>query len=301
MSLLLGLALALLSTVVLDVGYLMQQRSAANLPALRARHPVAALHAFLGARSWLLGVVLTLVGWLVYLAALSLADISLVQATSAGGIAILVVIAVRWFGERLSPSERLGTALAAVGLLALGLSLIGYDDSGREQASDLDVALWVGVSAALALVLLAPGAARLASAAAVCGLSAGLLFGAGDVATKGLLVTLPSGLGVADVLASPFLYAMLAVYGLGFVVQQLAFQRGAAVVAIGVMVAATNVSPIVAGLVVFNDPLPNRALGLVLRIGGFALALAGSALLARVSEGEATAPAPTAAPVGVAS
>jgi hypothetical protein len=287
--------------VVLDVGYLMQQRSAANLPALRARHPVAALHAFLGARSWLLGVVLTLVGWLVYLAALSLADISLVQATSAGGIAILVVIAVRWFGARLSPSERLGTALAAAGLLALGLSLIGYDDSGREQASDLDGALWVGVSAALALLLLAPGAARLASVAAVCGLSAGLLFGAGDVATKGLLVTLPTGLGVAGVPASPFLYAMLAVYGLGFVVQQLAFQRGAAVVAIGVMVAATNVSPIVAGLVVFNDPLPNRALGLVLRIGGFALALAGSALLARVSEGEAAAPAPTAAPVGAAS
>jgi hypothetical protein len=99
----------------------------------------------------------------------------------------------------------------------------------------------------------------------------------------------------------PVLFGVGAALTLRVVVQQLVFQRGAALVAIGVMVAATNVRPIVAGLVIFDDPVPSRAVGLVLRVGGFALALVGLALLARVSEGEAVEPAAPAAPVGAAS
>src|SRR5262245_31704290 len=49
---------------------------------------------------------------------------------------------------------------------------------------------------------------------------------------------------------------MLGVYGLGFWIQQAAFQSGEAVVAIGVMVAATNAVPIAAGLAAFGDPPP---------------------------------------------
>jgi hypothetical protein len=57
------------------------------------------------------------------------------------------------------------------------------------------------------------------------------------------------------------------------------------VVAIGVMVAATNAVPIAAGLAVFGDPLPGEPVLLALRLGGFVLVVAGSVLLGRVSEG----------------
>jgi hypothetical protein len=99
------------------------------------------------------------------------------------------------------------------------------------------------------------------------------------------MVLLPSSFGVVDVLASPFRYVLLAVYGLGFWLQQTAFQSGEAVVAIGVMVAATNAVPIAAGLAVLGDPLPSEPVLLALRLGGFVLVVAGSVLLGRVSEG----------------
>src|SRR6476659_4028212 len=141
-ELLLGLGLALISTVVLDVGYLLQQRDAAGLPDVRLSHPFVALRGFLGKRSWLIGVGLTGIGFFLYLAALVFADLSLVQTASASGVALLAVIAVRWFGQRLSRTEGLGVTLAALGLAALGLSLIGHDDQGGSHVSHLGLALW---------------------------------------------------------------------------------------------------------------------------------------------------------------
>ncbi|MCU0308481.1 MAG: DMT family transporter [Thermoleophilia bacterium] len=292
-ELLLGLVLAVASTVVLDVGYLFQQRDAARLPPIRIAHPMAAARGLLRARGWVLGVGLTAVGFALYVVALTFADISLVQAAAASGVALLALIAARFFGARLTRWEWTGVAVATLGLLAIGLSLIGHDDSGRERASVAGVLAWIVPSAIVALLLLSPPAARLGPAGALGGLGAGLLFGAADVATKGLMVTADTT--AAGIAASPFIYALIALYGLGFVAQQLAFQRGEAVASIGVMVAATNVSPIIAGVWVFGDPLPDDPLGLTLRLGGFALAIAGSVMLARVSEGggsAAPAPAP---------
>lgn len=298
-GLLIGLGLALVSTVVLDVGYLLQQRSAAALPKVRLNQPVVAVRGFARARGWLVGVGLTFVGFVLYVIALTFADLSLVQTASASGVALLAVIAVRWFGQTLSRIEMLGIALAALGLFALGLSLIGRSDHAVEQLSRVGLVIWLAGSVAAAAVLFLPIAARVASPAVAAGLAAGLVYGAADVALKGFMVELPSGFGAADLFAEPLLYAMLALYGVGFALQQVAFQRGDAVAAIGVMVAATNASPIAAGVAVFHDPLPGHPAGVALRIAGFALALAGSVLLARVSEGAAPETAVEAAPGAV--
>jgi drug/metabolite transporter (DMT)-like permease len=282
MELLIGLGLAILSTVVLDVGYLLQQRSVSGLPEMRLTHPIAALRGFLVQRRWVLGVGLSGLGFGFYFVALGFADLSLVQAASAGGIALLAVIAVRFFGETLGRAEIVGAVLATLGLLAIGLSLVGHDDSGREEASDTVLFIWLGVSVGVALCLMMP---RGRAAGALGGLAAGVLFAAGDVASKGLLVDLPDDVTVGSVLRAPYLYAAVVIYTIGFLSQQRAFQRGTAVTAIGIMVAATNVLPIVAGLAVFRDPLPDTPLGITARLGGFVLVVIGSVLLARVSEG----------------
>ena len=260
---------------------------------------MVALRGFLGVRGWLIGVLLTVVGFVLYVVALTLADLSLVQTASAAGVALLAVIAVRWFGQRLSRTEVIGIGLAALGLAALGLSLIGHDDANSTEVSKLGLILWLGASVALAAVLLAPVGARLLSAGVAAGLAAGLVYGAADISTKGFMTELSTNFGVGDILASPLLYVLLALYAAGFVLQQLAFQRGEAVASIGVMVAATNASPIAAGLVVFHDPLPSSPGGLALRMSGFALAIVGSILLSRVSEGS-EAPAPAAEAVAEA-
>jgi hypothetical protein len=210
-----------------------------------------------------------------------------VQTASAAGVALLAVIAVRWFGQHLSRIEVLGVGLAALGLAALGLSLIGHEEPNSTDVSTLGLVLWLAASVVAVGVLLAPVGTRLLSAGVAAGLAAGVAYGAADISTKGFMTELSTNFGVVDIVTSPLLYVLLALYAAGFVLQQLAFQRGEAVAAIGVMVAATNAGPIAAGLVVFHDPLPSSPGGLVLRTSGFALAIVGSILLSRVSEGPA--------------
>ncbi|MGZ4440295.1 MAG: hypothetical protein ACXVZN_08025, partial [Gaiellaceae bacterium] len=127
--------------------------------------------------------------------------------------------------------------------------------------------------------LLAGPASRFLAGGAGLGLAAGVMYAAGDVATK-------AAVGGGWRLA--FVPALLACHGLAFVFIQLAFQRGGALATAGMATLATNALPILAGMTLFHEPLPAGALG-VLRIVAFVLTVGGAALLARPEETEAGA------------
>src|SRR4029077_16975299 len=92
-----------------------------------------------------------------YVAALRLAPLSLVQAASAGGIGVLAL-----GGARLRRAERAGVAAALAGLALLGLSLGSHQPSDRGTVGA--VVLWLVVSGggAVAVTRLLPAGARLA-------------------------------------------------------------------------------------------------------------------------------------------
>src|SRR4029079_16774437 len=85
----------------------------------------------LGTRPWLVGFGTETAGWLVYVAALRLAPLSLVQAVSASGIAVLALLSVHGHPSRLARRERLAVAIALFGLVLLSLSLIGSTPSSH--------------------------------------------------------------------------------------------------------------------------------------------------------------------------
>ena len=88
-----GLILALGSTGALNVGYFMQQQSASKLPPLTVRRPIHSLVSLFRNVRWTIGFFLGIGGWVLYVAALALAPLSLVQAASAGGIGLLALLA----------------------------------------------------------------------------------------------------------------------------------------------------------------------------------------------------------------
>jgi hypothetical protein len=103
------------------------------------------------------------------------------------------------------------------------------------------------------------------------GIAAGILYAAGDVATK---ATVGGGARLALVVV------VLACHGGAFVALQLGFQRGSLLATAGLASLFTNAAPIAAGLVVFGEGLPAGWAG-VLRVGAFAGVVAGGAGLAR--------------------
>jgi hypothetical protein len=138
--------------------------------------------------------------------------------------------------------------------------------------------VWLACSAVAAAALVP---APLAAGASL-GAGAGVLYAAGDVATKAVV---GGGLWVVLVVA------VLAAHGAAFVLLQFAFQRGSALVSAGMSTLLTNALPIVAGIALFHERLPGGALG-GLRVAAFALVVVAAALLALPGEAESAVPVP---------
>ena len=255
-----GLLLAVGSTVAINGGYALQHDAASLLPPLTLRRPLWSLHALFRTPRWLAGFVGGLGGWVLYVVALRLAPLSLVQAAAAGGVVVLA------FGAgRLSRAEWGGVAAAVGGLALLAASLGADTGSGRGSAPT--VAAWMVCSV---------GAAGLAAIFRNgLGTTAGVLYAAGDVGTKAAVV----GGGRLW-----FVPGLLACHGLAFVALQLAFQRGRRLATAGVAVLWTNALPIAAGMALYSE-----SSGGALRIVAFMLVLVAATALARAAAPE---PAP---------
>lgn len=271
--LILALAVTLASACALNVGYLLEHSAVRTLPALSFRQPLASVRLLLGTPRWLAGFATEAAGWALYVLALALAPLSLVQATAAGGVGILAVMTSRMTRVPLSRREWGAVALAVGGLALLGISLAGGHGEGADPGY-LPVGLWLagsGAAAVLAVRLLPP----LVGGGPAFGLATGLLFAAGDVATKSAVE------GGGHIV---FVAALVACYAAGTGVLQAGFQRSSPLATAGVATLLTNALPIVAGMTIFGEPLPSGWLGGV-RIAAFAAVVAGAVFLGERKHG----------------
>jgi hypothetical protein len=262
-----ALLVTLASAVALNWGYVREHEAAGTLPPLSVRHQLHTAGLLLASRRWVTGFAAEIAGWGLFVLALALAPLALVQAVSAGGIGVLAALVSRFKLTRLSPSERLGVALAIGGLALLGVSLAGGADAG-EQASSASLGLWLAGSGAVAATVIVGGQSLLGAGAAY-GVATGITFAAGDIATKATVE--------GDLILVPL---MIACYALGTLLLQMGFQRGSALVTAGLATLLTNAIPIMAGMTIFHEPIPDGAFG-VLRVLAFATVVVSAGFLAR--------------------
>jgi hypothetical protein len=265
----LAFALALASTTLTNLAYLREHDAAAALPVLSMRRPLNSVRLLLGDRSWLIGFATETAGFLLYVVALALAPLALVQSVAAGGIGILAYVSARVAGRRMTGRELTGSLVSVAGLVALGVSLAGGSVEGGE-GSLARILLWLGATAAAAGLVLA-FARAVGGRAVAYGLAGGLLFSIGDISTK--LVT-QGGVRFA------FVVTLIAGYTLGTALLQIGYQAGAALTVAGLATLLTNALPIAAGTVVLDESVPHGALGVV-RVAAFAAVVLGAVLLAR--------------------
>jgi hypothetical protein len=269
MQLSVGLTLAFISTIVVNWAYSREHDAAAAMPAFSPRRPVRFVSLLLGNRRWRVGFAAESAGWLVYVAALRLAPISLVQAICASGIAVLAFATAHGHPSRLARHEQIAVLIAVAGLVLLSFSLVDTRQVDHSPAWR-PVALWLGCTAAAALTL-ARTNVGLARGPAL-GLAAGLLFAGGDISAK---LVVYGGIWFVAVVT------LVLCYALGTSILQGAFQHADALTGAGLATLATNAIPIAAGFVVFGEELPRGARG-ALQLAAFTSLVAGAALLARV-------------------
>jgi drug/metabolite transporter (DMT)-like permease len=274
-----GLVLAFASAVVTNTAYSFEHDAAAALPPLSPRRPFRSAEFLLRDRRWLIAFGTETAGWLMYVAALRLAPLSLVQAVTASGVAVLAFVTARGHPSRLARHERLAVVLALAGLVLLSLSLVGTKESDQHPPP-VGIVIWLAAcGAGAALLIVIP--TRFGRAASL-GLATGLLLAVGDISAK--LV----GYG------GPWLVALVTLivgYGVGTSVLQSAYQQGDALTAAGTATMVTNAVPIVAGFVLFDENLPHGTRA-VAQIAAFSCLVVSAVALGRQDAPRETKPAP---------
>src|SRR3954451_17638865 len=151
-----ALAITLVSASALSFGYLLEHSAVRTLPPLTVRHPIRSVRLVLRTPRWVTGFTTEVCGWGLYVLALALAPLSLVQATAAGGVGILAVMQSRMTPTPLRRHVWIAVGLSVGGLALLGISLAGVHDEGTDPGH-LAIALWTAgsiVAAFLAIKLL---------------------------------------------------------------------------------------------------------------------------------------------------
>lgn len=278
MTLQLGILLALLCAFAANLAFLYKHRGACAACKVEIRHPLRTAYSLWSQKAFAIGMGVGLVAWLLHVAAMSLAPLSVVQAVLAGGLVLLAVMADRMFGYSVGRRQWWGLGLTAVGLVLLGLTLPASHGSHSSYSVPVMAAFEAGLLGIGALFIMGP---RLGSPVRHHGImlaaAAGILFGVCNVGVKAL--TGIGGIaGAMGVLLSPWLWVALCGSAAAFYASARSLQIGEAVPVIAITGTAANIASIAGGIVVFGDPLPADALGIVLQSIAFVLVIVASAL-----------------------
>lgn len=278
MTLQLGILLALLCAFLTNLGFLYKHRGACAAPAVDVRHPLRSAVALFRSRWFAIGMLVALGAWILHVAALALAPLSVVQAVISGGLVFLAVLAERCFGCTVGPRQWAGVGCTALGLVLLAVTLPG--SGGGEHASYSLAGMLAFESGLLGIGMLLVFShkfgARHEHHGVLLGTAAGVLFGVSDVAIKALTGAVGDS-GVLG-LVSPWLAFCILASVIAFYASARGLQKGEALPVITLTSAAANVSAISGGIIVFGDPMPSDPLGIALQSLAFILVIVAAAL-----------------------
>ncbi len=276
------LLLAVLSSIFLALGLLMMKSRAAALPDARGSSIISGVVAWLRDPIWAGGMGVQTIGWAMYVIAVSRSPISIVAVMMQGGIALFVVASVVLLGERARPSEWVGIAAIASGMILLSWSL----SAGTAQGATDDRAV-LCLSIVLVLLAAAPFTQRnLAQGGTAQAVASGIAFGLAGLYTKGMTDSLAVGGGeiVIRVLTNPWVYAMMAANISGMIMLQNSFHQARGIITMPLSSGLSNLVPIAGGMLAFGEHLPKDPTAAAMRVAAFLLTVIASTMLAGVQE-----------------
>jgi drug/metabolite transporter (DMT)-like permease len=277
------LLLGMGASVLLAIGLAMMKSRGATLPAARGPGLFGAIGRWLNDPVWLGGLALQTGGYVIYLVALSGAPVSMLAVTMQGGIALFVVVAVWFLGERANRREWIGIAGIVGAIFLLGLSLPGGATASVTNPPRL---VLFSVAAVLAATITFV-AERHHPAGVASAIASGLAFGMGSLYAKALvdvLATVPFNALAVTLIATPWTYLAVAANLTGLVLLQNSFHAARGIIVMPLSSACSNIVPILGGIIAFGERLPAAGGPAALRLAAFGLTLLSGGLLATSRE-----------------
>jgi len=282
-TLALYLFVALVASCLFALGLLMMKSRAQRLPVAKGADTLRAIATWIRDPVWSAGLVVQTIGYALNIVALSVAPISMVSVMMQGGIALFVLFAVMFLGERARPREWAGIAITIIGMVILGASL-----SAGETQTPTDNHAMILISIILLVVGFLPlRIGRLQDNGVGAAISSGVIFGLASLYTKAMTddYEMRSTIELAyRIVTNPYVYGVIVGNIIGMVVLQNSFSSARGIIAMPLSSALSNIVPIGGGMVVFGESLPSESTAATMRVVAFVLTLLGSALLANAQE-----------------
>ena len=268
LRLLSALLLALISGALINLGFVLQQRGHSRALASGRGSLIDGFRD----RSWLIGQGVGWLGFLGQIISVALAPLTLVQAFSAGSLALSVPLAARLVGQCVRREQ-----LVAIGIIATSLVSLPIGFAAGHGHLHAGVLIAAAMIAMLSGALLTPVAGSAARA-----IAAGALYGAADAAIKADAVALRVH-GIGGLLSGWTVLTGLCTFG-GFLCFQAALREGDAVRPLSLMNAFTAVTAAALGVAAFGEPVGTTPAASIAHGAAIALVLACVRPLARAQQ-----------------
>lgn len=279
MTFYLGIFLALGCAFVANLGFFYKYRGANTVGKVEVSHPLRSARMLFSSKWFALGMLVAAGSWGLHVAALALAPMSVVQVALAGGVVLIAVMADRMFGYKVGPRQWLGLWLTAAGLVMLGVTLPTMHGAHSHFSDAAMISFEAGLFGLGGLLIMGPRiGGPVEHHGMMLGAAAGILFGVSDISIKALTGILSTH-GALGVLLSPWLAVALLASIVAFYASARGLQDGDAVPVIAVTGTAANIAGVSGGILVFGDPMPGSAFGIVLQSLAFVLVLVAAALM----------------------
>jgi hypothetical protein len=279
MTLYLGILLALACAFVANLAFFYKYRGANAVGKVDVRHPLRSGRALFSSRWFAVGMLVATGSWALHIGALALAPMSVVQVALAGGVVLIAVMADRMFGFQVGPRQWLGLWLTAAGLVMLGITFPAMHGAHSHFSDAAMISFEAGLFGLGGLLIMGPRiGGPVEHHGMMLGAAAGMLFGVSDVSIKAL-TGIVGAHGALGVLLSPWLAVALLASIVAFYASARGLQDGDAVPVIAVTGTAANIAGIAGGILVFGDPMPGSAVGIVFQSLAFVLVLIAAALM----------------------
>ena len=266
-----------------DVGVVWQKQAADTLPKLEvSRKLFKIIKAFVFSRKWIGGLVISGVGWGLFVFALRYTPVSLARSIQGSGFVILAFFSIFFLHHRLKAREWLGVIIVTAGIIALGFS----ESSESGTTSVMIPSRLIPAVAAVIAICFVVYAARSKFGfgfnwLVVFSIFAGVLMGLGDVLTKAFMDSISEKASIIALGLIPLFLILF--YLVGFLILSRGYQQGRAIVVTAVSDFCSRLVTIFVGVFAMQEVFPQELLYRDLRLVGLAAILLGTILLARFS------------------
>jgi drug/metabolite transporter (DMT)-like permease len=257
----LGLGAALIAAVLYGAASILQAIGARRVPSSEGLDPRIILQ-LLRQPAFLSALGTTLFGFLFHLTAVRTVPLFLAQAGIAVSLVVTALLAVRFFGDRLSGIEWGAIAAVVLGLILLSASA---GDAGTERITRGLTEGLFGTLIGMILIAVVASRSQGVAATAVLGLTGGLGYAVVGISSR----LLPDGLSAPELIKSPATYTLALGGGLAFFLYSLALQRGSVTAATTSLITTQTVTPAIVGVVLLGDHVrsgwwPGAAVGFLI-------------------------------------